>query len=90
MNEFRHINTSVGSKLFKSQTIVFYGCEFFNLDGSYMNKLMTTWRVCARKVLKVHRQTNCNIISPIIKCKDLLLLIEQRILSKYLCQGHPE
>ena len=79
MNEFRHIDSSARSKLLKSQAMVFYGCELFNLDGSYVNKLMTTWRVCARKVSNIHRQTRSNFISPLIKCRDPILLIEQRI-----------
>ena len=81
MNEFRHIDTSARSKLFKSQAMVFYGCELFNLDSSYIDRLITDRRISARNVLKVNKRTHCNLISPLIKSKDPLLLIEQRILN---------
>ena len=32
INEFRRIDTSGRSKLFKSQAILFFGCELFNLE----------------------------------------------------------
>merc|ERR1712212_487435 len=42
---------------------------------------MTDWRISARKVLKVDKRTHCNLIPPLVKSKDPLLLIEQRILN---------
>ena len=81
INEFSQIDSSARSKLFKSQAMSFYGCELFNLDDPYINKLLTAWRVCSRRILNVHRQTHCNLIEPLIQCKNPLLMIEQRILN---------
>ena len=81
MNEFRHIDTSARSKLFKSQATCFFSSELFNLDSNYIDRLMTDWRISARKVLKVDKRTHCNLIPPLVKSKDPLLLIEQRILN---------
>ena len=69
------------SKLFKSQSIVFFGCELFNLEESYINKLMTAWRVCSRRILNIHRQTHCDLLTPLIQCKNPLLIIEERIIN---------
>ena len=68
----------VFNSVFKSQAMSFYGCELFNLDDPYINKLLTAWRVCSRRILNVHRQTHCNLIEPLIQCKNPLLMIEQR------------
>ena len=81
INEFSQIDTSARSKLFKSQTMVFFGCELLNLEESYINKLMTAWRVCSTRILNIHRQTHCDLLTPLIQCKNPLLIIEERIIN---------
>ena len=67
INEFIQIDTSARSKLFKSQAMIFFGCELFNLEGSYLNKLITAWGVCSRRVLNIRRQTHCDLLTPLIQ-----------------------
>ena len=84
-NVFLHSNLlqcmSARSKLLKSQVMVFFGYELFNLEESYINKLMTAWRVCSTRILNIHRQTHCDLLTPLIQCKNPLLIIEERIIN---------
>ena len=83
INEFSHIDTEAKSKLFKSQCMVFYGCELLNLDAPYIDKLLVNWRICTRKILNLSRRTHSNLLAPLLKCKNPLLIIEQRFLNFY-------
>ena len=60
--------------------MVFFTCELFNVEESYINKLMTAWRVCSRRALNIHRQTHCDLLTPLVQCKNPLLIIEERII----------
>ena len=83
INEFSHIDTAARSKLFKAQAMAFYGCELLDLDAPYINRLLVTWRVCSRKILKIDNKSHCKSIAPLIACKNHLLFIEERSLNFY-------
>ena len=83
INEFSHIDTEAKSKLFKTQAMVFYGCELLDLDAPYIDRLLVNWRICSRRILNLNRRTHSHLLAPQINCKNPLLIIEQRFLNFY-------
>ena len=51
---------------------VFFDAELYNLDLNYTQKLITDWRVCARKVLNVNSRTRSIFIQSLFNCKKNL------------------
>ena len=83
INEFSHLDTEAKSKLFKTQSMVFYSCELLDIDATYIDRLLVNWRICTRRILNLSPRTHCNLLAPLIKCKNPLLIIEQRFLNFY-------
>ena len=81
INEFSHLDTAARAKLFKTQAMNFFSLELLDLDAQYINKLLVAWRVCSRKILKIDKKSHCNLIAPLIACKNPLLIIEERFLN---------
>ena len=88
-NMFKNMGFDCKAELFKSQCMSFYGCELFNLDERYMDKLYTNWRSCVRKLLCLDRRTHCDLIPALINSKNVNTIISQRILNFFIkCLNH--
>ena len=82
--EFNNIGSFSRVNLFKSQCMSMYGIELYNLDSNEINKFLTAWRVCARKIINVNPRTHCNLIAPLMNCKNPLIIIEERMINFYV------
>ena len=71
-------------KLFNSHCLSLYGCELWNLNDDEISKLQLTWRKCIKKLLNLPMRCRSKLIPEIIINKDILTIIQNRMLNFYI------
>lgn len=68
MSLFGHCYSSIRYKLFKSYAMALYGAPLWDLSDRSLEKFLTGWRKCIRKLYKLPYRTHSNLL-PLI-CED--------------------
>ena len=88
-NIFYNTGFKCRAQLFKSQCMSLYGCELFNLDSNYIEKLYVNYRSCIRKILCIDKRTHCYLLPILINSKNLNIIIQERIINFFIkCLNH--
>ena len=81
MREFSYQTTQTRIKLFNTHCMSLYGCVLWDLQGKDINNVEVAWRKCARYVLGLPPRTHNILIPSLLKCNDILSIIQNRIIN---------
>ena len=75
-------------KLFSSYCTSFYGSQCWDLSDRHINKLVTTWNKCVRRLLNIPQRTHCALLPRLIGLNPIQFDIENRFfkyVKQWLC-----
>ena len=81
MINFHKCSIDVKYTLFKSFCMPLYGASLLNYDSKDVNRLLTAWRKCMRRILNVSTLTHCNLIHKIVRDVPVDFTLHKRLLK---------
>ena len=84
--QFKSVSWKSKAILFNSQCLSLYSCQLWRLDDPKIEQLCTTWKVCCRRLLKLHARTRSRFIHHLMNTAPLMNIVMYRMLN-FLING---
>ena len=84
VTNFRHVSWQSKVKIFLSQCSSLYGSSLWKLDDKQIERIITTWNICCRRILGVPPNTRTYVLHHIMDTMPIRYVIMSRILNFFI------